>query len=65
MSDLDEARQLNRRYREALERILNADERPWCDMYAECAHEGCKASHDHIEIARGALDVESSWSVLR
>lgn len=66
MSDLEEARQLNRRYRKALERIVNGygiDSQPWCPMYAECDHEGCKSSHAHIEIATSALDVETYLGV--
>jgi len=64
MSDLDEARQLNERYRTALERILRI-EQPWCRMYAECDHEGCKASHASYEIATAALNVRDDLWVPR
>lgn len=60
-AELEEARQLNARYRRALERIAHSTERQWCRDYAMCDHVGCEASHKHTEIARMALDVESSF----
>jgi hypothetical protein len=59
-TELVEARQLNRRYRDALQRIRERPV-PWCEDYAMCDHEGCKASHRAFEIATNALDVESTF----
>lgn len=59
-SELREARQLTDRYRSALERIVaTAGDHAWCRDYAMCDHEGCAASHAHIEIAMRALDVSA------
>jgi hypothetical protein len=60
-AELEETRQLNRRYRAALQRIATGDETPWCRDYAMCDHAACAASHGHLETARKALDVETSF----
>lgn len=60
LGELAEARQLNRRYRDALQRIRERPV-PWCEDYALCGHDGCVASHRAFEIATNALEVESSF----